>query len=251
MDIFLIIVAAVVIGVPLVIYIYKQAEAAKERARIRHAGIISFADQRGFTFEPGHDDSHDERYAHFEVFRRGFDRYAYNTMSGAVDLGKIQAQCRTGDFTYKTRETYTTTDSKGRTTTHTRIVKHDFSYFIVELPFERMPDMLVRREGIFDKIAAAFGKNDIDFESAEFSRKYFVQCDQRKFAYDIINQRMIEFLLKTKPGLIDMENARICLTDGMTKWPHERFDESLEWTRSFVGHWPDFVIKDLEEGRIV
>ncbi|HCT45315.1 MAG TPA: hypothetical protein DF699_08890 [Phycisphaerales bacterium] len=114
-----------------------------------------------------------------------------------------------------------------------------------------MPDMLIRREGIFDKIASAFGKNDIDFESAEFSRKYYVQSESRKFAYDIIHPRMMEFLLATSPGLVDIEHSRICLSDGMTVWKAPRFPQAFDWTRQFLDLWPDFVVKDLTQGRVL
>jgi len=243
-----------IIGIPvaivLVALVIKAAAEAKKRAQERIDAMGRFAERTGLSFSQAHDTFHDDHYAHFEVFRNGFDRYAYNTISGPIDLGGAIVECKAGDFHYKTRETYTTTNSKGHTTTHTRIVKHHFSYFILELPYDTMPDLLIRREGIFDKIASAFGKNDIDFESSEFSRKYFVKCDNRKFAYDIINQRMIEFLLESKPGLIDIENARICLTNGYSTWPAEQFEGSLGWTLKFLEHWPAFVIKDLEEGRI-
>ena len=232
--------------VALAVYAAIQAEKARQQ---RIADMRAYAEEVGLSFREEKDTSHDEEYAHFELFRRGFDRAAYNTISGEMSYNDAIVQVNMGDFTYKTRETYTTTDSKGRTRTRTRIVKHHFSYFIMELPYITMPDLLIRREGFFDKIASAFGKNDIDFESAEFSRKYFVKCDSRKFAYDIIHPRMMEFLLETEPGLIDIENARICLSNGYEVWKAPRFGQSLHWTRQFLDHWPDFVVKDLSEGR--
>ena len=247
----LVIIVGIAAAIVFCVFAVKAAAAAAERRRLRIAAMRAFAERMGFSFSPAQDPWHDEEFAHFEVFTRGFARAAYNTISGTIDLGAAVCQTKMGDFTYKTRETYTTTDSKGRTTTHTRIVKHHFSYFILELPYINMPDLKIRREGIFDKIASAFGKNDIDFESAEFSRKYFVKCKNRKFAYDIINPRMIEFLLETKPGAIDIEQSRICLTDGLSTWPSERFEGSLGWTLKFLEHWPDFVVKDLEEGKVL
>ena len=41
---------------------------------------------------------------------------------------------------------------------------HRFSYLIVHLPFSGLPDLLIRPEGVFDKMAGAFGFDDIDFE---------------------------------------------------------------------------------------
>ena len=62
-----------------------------------------------------------------------------------------------GDFVYKI------TTSTGKST-QTRTYR--FSYLILHLPFGNVPDLLIRREGMFDKLAGAFGFDDIDFESA-------------------------------------------------------------------------------------
>ncbi len=245
----LFVILGVLAGAGLIALIVWAAIEAEKRRKLRIAEMRAFAEDNGFVFSPHLDHTHDEEYAHFELFRRGFDRAAYNTISGMLELDHATVAVKTGDFTYKTRETYTTTDSKGRTRTRTRIVKHHFSYFIMDLPYIRMPDLLIRREGFFDKVASAFGKNDIDFESAEFSRKYYVKCESRKFAYDIIHPRMMEFLLATSPGLIDIEQSRICLADGYSVWDAPRFPGALEWTKQFLDRWPDFVVKDLSEGR--
>jgi len=227
--------------------VWAAAEAEKRR-KARIAAMRELAQRLGLSFMQPKDTGHDEQFAHFELFRRGFARAAYNTIEGDVDVRGHRARCRMGDFTYKTRHTSTTTDSKGRTRTRTRTVTHRFSYFILDLPFEGVPDMLIRREGFFDKVAAAFGKNDIDFESSEFSRKFFVQCDDRRFAYDIIHPRTMEFLLATEPTLVDMEHTRICLSDGHSHWDAERFEGSLGWTLEFLEHWPGYVVKDLAGG---
>lgn len=223
---------------------------AEKRRKARIAAMEAFATERGLSFSPGKDRDHDEEYAHFELFRRGFDRAAYNTISGEIDTAVGRSRCKTGDFTYKTRETTTTTDSKGRRTTRTRTLTHRFSYFILDLPFDEMHDMLIRREGLFDKLASAFGKNDIDFESAEFSRNFFVRCESRRFAYAVIHPRMIEFLLETEPGLVDIERGRMCMTDGYNTWPADRFGASLDWSQRFLEHWPGFVVNDLQEGKV-
>ena len=76
-----------------------------------------------------------------------------------------------------------------------------------------------------------------------------MKCDSRKFAYDIIHPRMMEFMLKTKPGMVDIENARLCLSDGYQVWQAPRFGQALDWTCKFLDLWPDFVVKDLSEGR--
>ena len=73
-----------------------------------------------------------------------------------------------------------------------------------------------------DKIAGALGFHDINFESSEFSRKFHIKCADKKFAYDVIHPRMMEFLLAAaQRGDIEpvMIYGGCCLmTDGRTTW---------------------------------
>ena len=211
-------------------------------AKKRREALAAKAAELGLSFFHGRDTGYDEEYAHFELFARGFGRAAYNTMSGRVEVGGHEMLCKMGDFTYKTREG----SGKNR-----RTVTHRFSYMILHLPWgAAMPDLLIRKEGFFDKIGAAFGFDDIDFESAEFSRTYCVKSANKKFAYDVCHQRMIEFLMETGPSSVDIERGRLCMTDGSRVWKPEAFGYTLGWANDFVGRWPDFVVKDLNEGRI-
>ena len=40
-----------------------------------------------------------------------------------------------------------------------------------------------------------FGYQDIKFESAEFSKTFCVRSPDKKFAYDVCNAKMMEYLL--------------------------------------------------------
>ena len=121
----------------------------------RVRALLALAARMGFAFDPSRDRDHDDEYAHFEIFRRGHSRAAYNTMTGAVDVDGVAWRVKMGDFTY--RITY---QSGKRRRTQT----YRFSYVIVHLPWAGVPDLLIRPEGIFDKIAGAIGFDDIDFE---------------------------------------------------------------------------------------
>ena len=142
-----------------------------------------------------------------------------------------------GDFTYKV-----TTHSGKSSSTRT----YRFSYLIVHLPFGRVPDLLIRREGLFDKLAGAFGFDDIDFESAEFSRRFFVKSTDKRFAYDVIHPRMMEFLLAGEPPAIDIEYGRCCLSNGRRRWEPHEFKGRVDWIRRFFDHWPDHLTANLE-----
>ncbi len=220
-------VIAVIIGVAVI---------GARMERKRREELAAMAAQLGFSFDASHDSSHDDEYAHFEVFRSGHSRVAMNTMRGAIDVDGRSFPVKMGDFRYRK------TESSGKST---RTVTYRFSYIIwhTALP---VPDVLIRRENMLDKLAGAFGFDDIDFESSEFSKRFCVKSSDKRFAYDLITAQMMEFLLASNPPTIDMERGRICIVDGTRRWKPVEFRGRLGWLRSFVDLWPDHLTASLE-----
>lgn len=72
---------------------------------------------------------------------------------------------------------------------------HNFTVVKMEMPYPGH-DLVIKREGIHHKLFDALGGEDIDFESDEFSRKFWVKCENRKFAYAVIHPRMMDLLLQ-------------------------------------------------------
>lgn len=60
------------------------------------------------------------------------------------------------------------------------------------------PGLTIENEHIGLKIADALGADDIDFESEEFSSKFWVRSGDRKFAHDLIHPRSMELLLANR-----------------------------------------------------
>jgi len=128
----------------------------------------------------------------------------------------------------------------------TSTTTYQFSYLIVHLPFASLPDLLIRPEGMSDKLAGAFGFDDIDFESAEFSRRFYVRSSDKRFSYDVVHPRMMEFLLTTRPPCVDIENGRCCLSDGEQRWGPIEFRVKLAWLERFYSYWPQHLTEDLK-----
>ena len=57
--------------------------------------------------------------------------------------------------------------------------------------------LTIDREGFFTRLADAIGLDDIEFELQEFNDAFNVKAKDRKFANDLIDQRMMRFLLTT------------------------------------------------------
>ena len=113
----------------------------------------------------------------FELFGRGHGKKASNVLVG--EEGGREAVA----FDYQ----YTTGSGKNRTTYYHQAV-------VLGLPINAAR-LRTRSENIFDRVASWVGWDDIDFESDEFSRRYHVKCDDRRFAYDVLHARLIEYLL--------------------------------------------------------
>jgi hypothetical protein len=202
----------------------------------RRLALETLARELGLTFDPGDDSTHDDEYAQFEIFRRGHSRVARNTLRGALELFGRRCDVVIGDFRYKV-----TSRSGKSSSTRT----YHFSYLIVHPPWPS-PTLLVRPESLFDKLKGAFGFEDIDFESEEFSRKYYVQSNDKRFAYDVLHPRMMEFLLAARPPMLDLEGGALCVSDGERRWDPAGFRAQLDFVRRFCELWPRHLVKDLE-----
>ena len=106
------------------------------------------------------------------------------------------------DYHYATYHT----DKSGRHKDH----DHWFSFFILTLPAV-FPDLTIRRENLFTRVAEVFGYQDIKFESAEFSKAFCVRSQDKKFAYDVCNAKMMEYLLANRDLSIEIENNVLAL----------------------------------------
>ena len=167
-------------------------------AKKRREELFSLAARLGLNFSPGNDSELAERFGFLDKLAQGDNRYAFNVISGTYR----QNQVLVFDYHYETHST----DSKGNTTTY----HHYFSFFILFLPMS-FPELKITREGLLSKIAQALGYEDIDFESAEFSRAFCVRSKDRKFAYDVCNAQMMEYLLANRDLSIEIEGPALAL----------------------------------------
>jgi hypothetical protein len=167
-------------------------------ARKRREELSTFATRLGLNFSPDNDYELANRFGFLDKLAQGSNRYAFNVISGNYR----QNQVLVFDYHYETHST----DSKGNRQTH----HHYFSFFILLLPI-RFPELKITREGLLSKIAQALGFDDIDFESDEFSRTFCVRSKDRKFAYDVCNAQMMEYLLANRDLSIEIEGPALAL----------------------------------------
>jgi len=203
--------------------------AAWKAEQKRLAAFRELADELGLEFSESRDPGHDERFARFALFRRGRSRVAYNTLTGSVEVGGHDLRVRMGDFRYKVDRG----SGKNRRTETVRL-----SYLIAWNPLGACPETIVRREGIMDRMAGLLGFDDIDFESIEFSKAFHVSSDDKRFAYDLIDPRMMEYLMASAPPAFELDGGLVCLSTGKGRWEVSEFRARLDWIGGFLDRWP-------------
>ena len=195
--------------------------------RRRREALAELARRLNLDFDAGQDDGIPGRFGFLKQLDQGDNRYATNVISGIYRQNKVLAF----DYHYQTYST----DSKGhRTTQH-----HWFSFFILTLP-TTFPELTIRRENFFTKVAEVFGYQDINFESAEFSRTFNVRSPDKKFAYDVCNAQMMEYLLANRDLSVELENEVIALAFN-SRLAAAEFERNLQRLAEIRARLPEYL----------
>ena len=208
--------------------IYGAVQAALQ-ARRRLEGLVALSRRLNLGFSAGENYAIADRFDFLKQLAQGDNRYAMNVLSGCYQQHEILAF----DYHY---ETYTQTKS-GRQTHH-----HWFSFFILTLP-ACFPDLTVRRENFFTKVAEVFGYGDINFESAEFSKTFNVRSPDKKFAYDVCNAQMIEYLLANRDLSVEIENNVLALAF-TTRLEPEQIEANLQRLVEIRSRLPQYLFTE-------
>jgi hypothetical protein len=203
-------------------FIYSQIQARKRRE-----GLFELAARLNLNFCPEEDRDVPEQFNFLNQFKQGDNRYAINIISGNYQQQKVQA------FDYHYQTYYT--DKNGTHTEH-----HWLSFCILTLPAVMFPDLTIRREGFFTKLAEVFGYQDINFESAEFSKAFNVRSPDKKFAYDVCNARMIEYLLANRDVSLEIEDEVIALAFN-SRISVEQFELNLQRLVEIRARLPEYL----------
>jgi hypothetical protein len=220
----------VVLGIAAFIAIAVFSWIAAEK---RRKALAALAESWGFRWAGGGDPFGIEaRYGGFAALARGHSRAASNVFHGTRN-GR-EAVC----FDYK----YVTGSGKNR---HT----HRLSGAIISLGVPT-PRLCVRPEGFFDRIAEFVGMDDIDFESAEFSRTFHVTSDNRKFAFDVFHARAMEYMLRLpRRFTMELRGGQVMVHDDRT-WAPADFDAAIRQVEGLADLFPDYLRRALKEGTV-
>ena len=201
----------------------------QEKKRLE--ALSRLAAELGFVFEPDKDTTRrGGRYDQIDLLTKGSNRFTQNHLVGQVE-GRQVIACDFHDETYSNNH-------KGHRQTH----HHYFGIVFIEIPL-RMSQVCIRGENILDKLAGALGFEDIDFESAEFSRRFHVSAKERKFAYDLIHPRAMEYLLDHDSYSWEFDGTVIALYQS-SRFKPEAIQSAIQTAIGFIPLIPEYVLAE-------
>jgi hypothetical protein len=160
----------------------------------RRQAFAAFA--RSFGLSYSSDDPFGVVHWPFRLFARGDGRGAENVVWGPWQGQDVVAY----DYWYYE----VTTDSKGRR--HRTYYRFCCAHVDVSAAF---PVLELRPEGFFSRLADLVGLDDIDFELEDFNRRWNVKAEDRRFAYELIDARMIRWLVELKGVSFEVSGSRV------------------------------------------
>jgi len=199
----------------------------------RRKELAGWAQANGLKFLPDKDHSVWMRYQPFKCLQRGENRYAYNIMVGTAGQ---RVTCGF-DYHYETHST----NSKGQRQTH----HHYFSALVVDAGLPLKP-LFIRPEGLLDKVTEFVGIDDIDFESAEFSQKFFVKAPDRRWAYDVLHQKTMELMLAYPRFHIDFQGSQVMAYFDNKTFSLGEFASALKVVTGILDYLPESVVRELK-----
>ena len=110
---------------------------------------------------------------------------------------------------------------------------------------ERTPERMAFTKDFFDRITEFFGLDDIDFESAEFSRKFFVKAKDKRWAYDVIHTRTMQFLLDMPQFTMQFDPLH-AIAHRSSKFKTGEFEAAAEVIVGILDRLPDYLVKQMQ-----
>jgi hypothetical protein len=145
--------------------------------RKRSEALGQLAQTMNFVFSPKGDGKLLESFNGFNVFSRGRVRKISNILSGKVN----DISVRVFDYQYTTG---------GGDSSHT----WRQTVLVLESEKLRLPDFVLRPEGLLDKIGVVLGYQDIDFDLyPKFSRQYFLRGKDQESVKAFFTDSLIQY----------------------------------------------------------
>lgn len=218
-----------IFGVIVVLIIYLGYLAKKRRRE----EFFALSVKLGLRYDPG--DPFDTVHLPFDLFKRGDRRGVENTLFGETGGMRVRL------FDYYFVETSSNANGSSSSTTY------PFSCALGEVDAD-CPHLALEKEGFLSSIARGLGFHDIETESDEFNRAFKIRSDDRRFAFAMLDARMMAWLLD-EGGICQYEIVGPLFLCYIKRVKPEEYENLLEVLRRFRSHVPDVVASLYPRGK--
>lgn len=194
-----------------------RALVSRQKRRDR---ISRFAASRGLAYEQRNDAW--TRMDWGSPFGEGSSRKASNVLTGQLKGRPVVT------FDYQ----FTTGSGDDQTT-------HNYVITATQIP-RAFPKLVVDLEGASGRLARRLGFKDIELESAAFNKQYKIKCDNRKFAYDVLHPRFMEWMLQTNSAGFTIAGPYVVIARSGAL-AESSVDDDFAYISTVIDHMPNFV----------
>jgi hypothetical protein len=191
----------------------------------RSQSLARWAASRGLQIHLSPDHCFGNRYPHFACLNHSGRRSASNVMDGRIGDHWICAF----DYHYESGS-----DEDKRC---------HFSAVIVttNLPLKSLS---IRHTSVFDRMAAAVGFEGIQFEWAAFNKEFRVTSPDPRWAFDVLPQAALEFLMNSPRFILDFELCQI-MAHRQSLFQPADFDAAIQLIEGILHRLPPSLVQEL------
>jgi hypothetical protein len=192
-----------------------------------YAETKEMADRLGLRFDPNQNYSFADDYGFLPYLSQGGNRYAFNILSGRCRQSEVLAF----DYHY---------ELSGKGADHELQGTHRCLTTAMLLMPGYFPELCIAPKGLLSKITEALGEEDIHFESAEFTGAFRVQSKDKRFAYDVCNARVIDYLLEHRDLNLHVQRCVLALASD-AQWPARQVEANLQRLVEIRARLPEYL----------
>jgi len=230
------------IGLAIFLYHY-----ARKQAQERQTNLLALAQKHGLDFNAGENFAPEPaytagapniaitpgqaatRFANIDPFGKGHSRTCANIFGGNLNGSGILVF----DYTYKI------TTSNGKSTTTTTYQHQIVARTVPCL----LPRFTMQPENFMLRIGEKLGYREVEFESEEFNKRWFVRGEDTKQIYDLLHPRAMERLLNTDRHRWDFLGNQIVVVASGHRTAAE-IDRLIVDTDEFIALIPSYFRQD-------
>jgi len=220
-----------IILVLIVLLALKEELARVQAAKRRRRELASWVQSRGLRFHYNYDDRFAECFEGFSCLQAGDNPRAYDIYKGSCKGRYVIAfdYCR-GVLRPEEKRDY----------------REEFSAVIVTVDLKMQP-LLIQPKDLRRGAVEFCGYGDINFESAEFSREFYVKSPDKRWAYDVLNQSTMEFLLASPRFTLQFAGTSVIAYNGY-RFEASEFEAALTLIEGIFQRLPPSLVHELQAG---